>query len=132
MVAATPDCRIDHVREKTCALRRRPGVHFLGGAATVACCGGGSAAAPSHEVTVGVSTTKLGRVLVDSQGRTLCRLKADSGPTSTCFDGCAAAWPPLRAAGTLGVGRRRVCVAGGHCRTIRRRTGGHLQRPPAG
>jgi predicted lipoprotein with Yx(FWY)xxD motif len=83
-----------------------------------ACGGGGSAASsggPAHVVppttasgkaaTVGAaSVPELGRILVDSKGRTLYLFQKDSGTTSTCSGGCAAAWPPLRATGKPIVG----------------------------
>lgn len=76
-------------------------------ALAVAACGssGGTttaSAAPltthtGQPATVGVATTSLGPVLVDSQGRTLYLFQGDSGTTSTCTGACASAWPPLRA-----------------------------------
>jgi predicted lipoprotein with Yx(FWY)xxD motif len=73
------------------------------GALTVAACGGGDqapgrlAAKPStRQATVSVASSKLGRLLVDSHGRTLYLFEADAGMTSSCFGGCATAWPPLR------------------------------------
>ena len=52
--------------------------------------------------------TSLGKILVDSRGRTLYLFKKDSGKKSTCFGACATAWPPLRAHGkpTVGGGAR--------------------------
>ena len=41
----------------------------------------------------------LGKVLVDSGGRTLYLFEKDSGGKSACSAACAAAWPPLRANG---------------------------------
>jgi predicted lipoprotein with Yx(FWY)xxD motif len=34
-------------------------------------------------------------VLTDSRGMTLYTFKKDSAHTSTCYDGCAKAWPPF-------------------------------------
>jgi predicted lipoprotein with Yx(FWY)xxD motif len=45
--------------------------------------------------TVRVANTKLGKVLVNSKGRTLYLFQADQGTTSACNDACATAWPPL-------------------------------------
>ena len=82
----------------------------------VAGCGGDdgnatAAAAPpktanGKSATIGVAATRLGKTLVDSQGRTLYLFKKDSGGNSACFGGCATAWPPLRASGkpTVGTG----------------------------
>jgi predicted lipoprotein with Yx(FWY)xxD motif len=102
--------------------RRRP-ITFLAGAAlmpltalAVAACGsGGSATAASnkptsaatpapnaavpHAPTVRVAKTRLGKVLVDSRGRTLYLFTKDSGTKSACSGACATAWPPLRATG---------------------------------
>jgi predicted lipoprotein with Yx(FWY)xxD motif len=41
----------------------------------------------------------LGKILVDSQGRTLYLFQADSGTKSACTGACATAWPPLRVSG---------------------------------
>jgi predicted lipoprotein with Yx(FWY)xxD motif len=76
----------------------------------VAGCGGGSgggatAATPptttsGQSATVGIVTNAgLGKVLVDSGGRTLYLFQADKGTKSACSGACAAAWPPLRATG---------------------------------
>jgi predicted lipoprotein with Yx(FWY)xxD motif len=69
-------------------------------AATPATTGNGQPA------TVSVADSKLGQILVDSQGRTLYLFKKDTSPTSTCSGACAAAWPPIRATGqpTAGTG----------------------------
>ena len=45
--------------------------------------------------TVRVAKTDLGKVLVNSKGRTLYMFGADQGTTSACNDACAANWPPL-------------------------------------
>lgn len=102
--------------------RRRP-ITFLGTAAAlplvalvVAGCGGGgggSAAASTappttsggQPATVGVANnSNLGKILVDSQGRTLYLFQADSGTKSACTGACAVAWPPLRASGKPAAG----------------------------
>jgi predicted lipoprotein with Yx(FWY)xxD motif len=96
--------------------RRRPITVLTAAAAVplaalaVAGCGGGggggaSAAAPptttgGQTATVGVANnSSLGKILVDSQGRTLYLFQADKGTKSACTGACAAAWPPLRASG---------------------------------
>jgi predicted lipoprotein with Yx(FWY)xxD motif len=60
--------------------------------------GGGSSA------TVSVASTGLGKILVDSKGRTLYLWQKDSGTKSACSGGCAVAWPPLRASGKPSAG----------------------------
>ncbi|MGI5231829.1 hypothetical protein [Actinoallomurus sp. CA-142502] len=45
-------------------------------------------------VPVAVRDSKLGKILVDGQGRTLYLFEADKGTKSTCYGACARAWPP--------------------------------------
>jgi predicted lipoprotein with Yx(FWY)xxD motif len=49
--------------------------------------------------TVQVRRTGLGKILVDSRGRTLYLFKKDTGGRSKCSGSCAVAWPPLLATG---------------------------------
>jgi predicted lipoprotein with Yx(FWY)xxD motif len=71
------------------------------------CGGSGNASASSSQpksasgnaATVGLGSTGLGKVLVDSRGRTLYLFAKDMGTTSACSAACATAWPPLRASG---------------------------------
>jgi predicted lipoprotein with Yx(FWY)xxD motif len=61
--------------------------------------------ASGQPAAVGVANnSNLGKILVDSQGRTLYLFQRDMGKTSACTGACAAAWPPVRAAGTPVVG----------------------------
>jgi predicted lipoprotein with Yx(FWY)xxD motif len=55
-------------------------------------------ATKAKPATVRVAKTNLGKILVNSKGRTLYLFQADSGTTSACTDACAAAWPPLTSA----------------------------------
>jgi predicted lipoprotein with Yx(FWY)xxD motif len=85
-------------------------------AVALAGCGGGgsNASAPpttpktasGGPATVGVANVGLGKVLVNTGGRTLYLFSKDSGTTSACSGPCAVNWPPLRASGkpTLGSG----------------------------
>jgi predicted lipoprotein with Yx(FWY)xxD motif len=87
--------------------------------AVTACGGGGSGPTSSggpasvvlprtaggKAATVGVANAGgLGRILVDSQGRTVYLFQKDVGTKSDCTGGCAAAWPPLRATGKPSAG----------------------------
>ena len=63
------------------------------------------AAAKAKSATVRVAKTDLGKVLVNSKGRTLYLFQADQGTTSACSGACAANWPPLRASGTPKAGK---------------------------
>jgi predicted lipoprotein with Yx(FWY)xxD motif len=82
-------------------------------ALAIAACGGGngSATAPaphrqtaSGTVAVSVASSRLGRILVGANGRTLYLFTKDSGTKSACSGACVAAWPPLRASGKPAVG----------------------------
>jgi len=79
-------------------------------AVAVAGCGGGSAyggssapaAKPASSTggsSVKLASTKLGKVLVDAQGRTLYLFEADKGAMSACAGACAGVWPPLKTTG---------------------------------
>jgi predicted lipoprotein with Yx(FWY)xxD motif len=70
------------------------------------------AATTSKKTTVALRKTSLGRVLVDSRGRTLYLFEADKGKTSVCYGQCAQYWPPLLVKGkaTLGPGLKRSLV----------------------
>jgi predicted lipoprotein with Yx(FWY)xxD motif len=70
----------------------------------------GAASARSASVKVGPS--KLGRILVDSHGKTLYLWAHDKGRKSTCNGACAAAWPPLIAHGKpkAGAGARSALL----------------------
>jgi predicted lipoprotein with Yx(FWY)xxD motif len=52
-------------------------------------------ATKAKPATVRVAKTNLGKILVNSKGRTLYVFQADSGTTSACNDACATNWPPL-------------------------------------
>jgi len=59
----------------------------------------GSDAAPSRGAIVSTASTSLGRILVDSRGRTLYLFGKDSRGKSACTGMCASFWPPLLAGG---------------------------------
>jgi len=88
---------------------------------SLAGCGGSSKAsgqptspttASGAPATVGVANVGLGKVLVNSRGRTLYLFKKDTSTTSTCLGACAVNWPPLQATGkpTLGSGANASLV----------------------
>jgi predicted lipoprotein with Yx(FWY)xxD motif len=66
---------------------------------------GAPATASVAKRTVEVRGTRLGKILVNSQGRTLYLFKKDSGGRSACTGACARFWPPLRASGKPIAGR---------------------------
>ena len=117
-------------------MTRGKSIGFLAGAAVIPLTalaigcgnndGGGSATAstppPSaRSVTVQVANTNLGKVLVDSKGRTLYLFTKDSGSTSACSGMCATFWPPLQGKPKAGRGARASLLA-----TIKR-SGGQSQ-----
>jgi predicted lipoprotein with Yx(FWY)xxD motif len=56
--------------------------------------------AGGQSATIGLeSDGGLGKILVDSQGRTLYLFQKDQGTKSACTGACATAWPPLRDSG---------------------------------
>ena len=71
----------------------------------------GSGAAPSSSTSsssgsggaagssVSLASSKLCKILVDANGRTLYLFEADKGAMSTCNGACASVWPPLTAKG---------------------------------
>jgi predicted lipoprotein with Yx(FWY)xxD motif len=81
---------------------------------------GTSATASVAKSTVEVRGTRLGKILVNSQGRTLYLFKKDSRGRSACIGECAKFWPPLRASGkpTAGDG-----ISASKLGTIRRSDG---------
>ncbi|MEV6211992.1 hypothetical protein [Kitasatospora sp. NPDC051914] len=71
---------------------------------------------PGTRVSLG-EDAGLGPILVDAQGRTLYLFAGDTSTQSTCYEECAAQWPPLTTKGVpvagtgvddglLGVGKR--------------------------
>lgn len=56
------------------------------------------AASAARAPAVKLRTTRLGRILVDANGRTLYLFLEDVGGRSSCYDGCARVWPPALAA----------------------------------
>jgi predicted lipoprotein with Yx(FWY)xxD motif len=102
-------------RSRSLALLAGAALLLIG--ALIAGCGGSSnsqnatAAAPktapaANSATVNVANGSLGKILVDSQGRTLYVFQRDSGTKSMCTGACASNWPPLQANG-------KPTVAGG-------------------
>jgi predicted lipoprotein with Yx(FWY)xxD motif len=97
-------------RKRPIALLARAAVIPL--AVSVAACGGGGNATTATppktttgaSATVSLASTSLGKILVDSQGRSLYLFKADMGTKSACTAACATAWPPLVTNGKPAVG----------------------------
>jgi len=49
----------------------------------------------ASKFTIGIATTPLGKVVVDSRGKTLYLFEADKRGKSACYGACAKAWPPV-------------------------------------
>ena len=86
----------------------------LAAAVAIAGCGGSGSSASHSNValttagkttpTVELASSKFGKILVDSHGRTLYDFVADKTTMSTCYGGCASLWPPLTVSGAPKVG----------------------------
>jgi predicted lipoprotein with Yx(FWY)xxD motif len=59
-------------------------------ALSVAACG-------DDDPTIGVASNGLGKILVDSRGRTIYLFEKDAGTKSACAGDCEIAWPPVSA-----------------------------------
>jgi predicted lipoprotein with Yx(FWY)xxD motif len=88
-----------------------------------------TATATATEPSVRVAKTKLGRILVNGQGRTLYLYMKDRGAKSACSRRCSQVWPPATVSGeptagpgvaaaklttTRGADHRRQLVYNGH------------------
>ncbi|WP_042384068.1 COG4315 family predicted lipoprotein [Streptacidiphilus melanogenes] len=60
----------------------------------------GGASASTSTAALHTASSKYGQILVDSSGRTLYLLTADTGGKSTCSGTCASFWPPDVTTGT--------------------------------
>jgi len=97
-------------------------------ALVLAACGSGSgenSVAPPKTTTgapatIGAAKTSLGRILIDSQARTVYLFKGDVGTRSACSGACARSWPPLLAHGKprIGAGAKASLIG-----TVRRDDG---------
>jgi predicted lipoprotein with Yx(FWY)xxD motif len=64
-----------------------------------------ASATTTGAATVMVAGSDLGQILVDGEGRTLYLFIPDEAAGKpTCYDACAASWPPLLAEGEITVG----------------------------
>ena len=64
-----------------------------------------SSSSSARAPVVKLRNSKLGRIIVNAQGRTLYLFLEDAGARSTCYDGCARVWPPALAGGAGGTPR---------------------------
>ena len=71
-----------------------------GGGTSTAASSGSMSAPAGTGAPLATSTTKLGTILVDDNGRTVYEFANDTGNTSTCNGDCAHDWPPVAATGT--------------------------------
>ncbi|MBV9525613.1 MAG: hypothetical protein JOZ46_07350, partial [Candidatus Dormibacteraeota bacterium] len=58
-----------------------------------------SSPAAASGAVVALATSKFGQMLVDGRGMSLYLFEADTSTKSTCFNQCAANWPPLLTTG---------------------------------
>ena len=57
----------------------------------------GSTGTPAATVTI--ADSKVGKILVDGNGKTLYLFEADKGSVSSCYDSCLTVWPALLTSG---------------------------------
>jgi predicted lipoprotein with Yx(FWY)xxD motif len=116
---------------KTLRTRTTLLVASLAGVVAVVAAGGGAAASTQvagsrtnarTATIVKLRATSLGKVLVDSRGRTLYLLTADGKNKSTCYGQCTSFWPPLL---TTGKPKAGVSVKASLLRVTMRRDGKH-------
>ncbi|HEX9339433.1 MAG TPA: hypothetical protein VF892_26255 [Pseudonocardiaceae bacterium] len=78
-----------------------------GGSSTTAAATTTTASSPASSsapgMTLKTENGTAGVFLADSAGRTLYIYTADKGTTSSCYGGCATAWPPLTTTGSVSV-----------------------------
>ena len=68
-------------------------------------------ASTNKSSSISLRTTKIGKVLVAANGRTLYLFTADKGKKSACYGQCASYWPPLIGAKpTAGTGLKASLV----------------------
>jgi len=63
-----------------------------------------SARSAAGATRVGVASSRLGRIVVDSKGRTLYAFAKDKNGRSACSGSCATFWPPLLTTGKVHAG----------------------------
>jgi predicted lipoprotein with Yx(FWY)xxD motif len=96
------------------------GVAAVGIAAVSAGASDRAASPTVKRATLSVQKTRYGKVIFDGHGRVLYLFDRDRGRSSTCYGGCAKAWPPFVTKGTptAGSGVRKSLIG-----TTRRRGG---------
>jgi len=79
-------------------------------------------ASTNKSSSISLRTTKVGKVLVAANGRTLYLFTADKSKTSACYGQCSSYWPPLIAQkSTVGAGLKASLLG------TTKRPGGKLQ-----
>lgn len=66
--------------------------------------GGGTAQAAPATSSVAITTSGLGKILSDAQGRTLYLFTKDATGSTSCAGTCASVWPPVDANGGVQAG----------------------------
>jgi len=90
--------------------------------ATAALVATAAVAATNTSSSISLRTTKVGKVIVAANGRTLYLFTADKNKKSTCYGQCESYWPPLIAQKpTAGVGLKASLLG------TTQRTDGKLQ-----
>jgi len=113
------DCQLIERRKTMGKTKLALVVTFLAAAALAATT---AVASTNKSPSISLRTTKVGKVLVAANGRTLYLFTADKDKKSTCYGQCVGYWPPLIGAkATVGAGLKASLLG-----TTKRR-GGKLQ-----
>jgi predicted lipoprotein with Yx(FWY)xxD motif len=113
MSRALPGARL---RERTDTVAK---LALLTATVMLAACGGGSGDGASKAPVATAEKAKVGRVVVDADGRTLYRFTAEAQGLPVCAGACVATWRPALVASASGLPA--------HVATVRRPDGGKLQ-----
>ena len=70
-----------------------------------------TASSAAGSATVAVASSRLGDILVDTDGRTLYVFTKDKGDQSACSGECAANWPALTGTATAGTGAQAALLS---------------------
>jgi predicted lipoprotein with Yx(FWY)xxD motif/Ca2+-binding RTX toxin-like protein len=112
--------RITSARRSTASPILRTAISVVVAAILAAALLTAATAATRGGAVVKLGQSSLGKILVDSHGRTLYLWAHDKHPKSTCYGACAVYWPPLTTRGKpRAIGGARKALLG----TTRRRDG---------
>jgi predicted lipoprotein with Yx(FWY)xxD motif len=90
-----------------------------GGSGSAGSTSTGAASSAGSTVLASADKAKVGKVIVDAQGRTLYRFTAEAQGVPVCTGACVGTWPPAIVSAASGLPK--------HVATVKRPDGGKLQ-----